>query len=58
MPYTSRDEITTAIEDCVKDGLTHHIDPDRYVPPHTLSAADGKRSLQTGTSPQQKSRDI
>lgn len=31
MPYTSRDEITTAIEDCVKVGLTHRIDPDTYV---------------------------
>jgi ditrans,polycis-polyprenyl diphosphate synthase len=31
MAYASTDEMTTAIEDCVKFGLTHKIDPDTYV---------------------------
>jgi len=33
MPYASCDEITMAIEECVKDGLRHDIDLDTYVPP-------------------------
>ncbi|KAF5358126.1 hypothetical protein D9756_001160 [Leucocoprinus leucothites] len=50
MPYASRDEMTTAIEDCVKDGLTRHVDPDTYftkeeVDKHLMSTVRGSPPL-------------
>jgi len=33
MPYASSDEITMAIEGCVKDGLRHHVDLETCVLP-------------------------
>jgi hypothetical protein len=31
--YTSRDEITTALESCVRDALSQDINPDTYASP-------------------------
>ncbi|KAJ3576233.1 hypothetical protein NP233_g557 [Leucocoprinus birnbaumii] len=50
MPYTSRDEITSSIEDCVRDGLEYHIDPDTFftkqeVEKHLMSTMRGTPPL-------------
>jgi hypothetical protein len=42
MPYTSRDEITMAIEDCVKDGLGQDIDPDVYAMPFVFRLIENR----------------
>ncbi|KXN81269.1 hypothetical protein AN958_05356 [Leucoagaricus sp. SymC.cos] len=48
MPYTSQDEMTTAIENCVKEGLTRRIDPDTYF---TVEEVDRHMMLTARGSP-------
>ncbi|KAF7778413.1 hypothetical protein Agabi119p4_2758 [Agaricus bisporus var. burnettii] len=50
MAYASTDEMTTAIEDCVKFGLTHNIDLDTYftqeeIDKHLMTTAKGSPPL-------------
>ncbi|KAL9715505.1 cis-prenyltransferase [Leucoagaricus gongylophorus] len=50
MPYASSDEITMAIEGCVKDGLRHHVDLETYftkeeIDKHLMMTARGSPPL-------------